>query len=132
MVDTADRQARGAPRCNTVRHGEMHSGSVAANPGVQSADLTVLFAGSLAAGVVASGFFDAPLSVAESDAGFAAASPFSEEPLADLPDVRLSLMYQPDPLNTTPTGCTTRLTGWPQIMHSVNGSSANFCTVSNS
>ncbi len=93
----------------------------------QSADFAVLFAGSLAAaGVAESLFFDAPLSVATSDDGFATVSPLSEDPLPDLLVVRLSLIYQPDPLNTTPTGCTTRLTGPPQTMHSVTGSSANF------
>lgn len=39
---------------------------------------------------------------------------------------RLSLTYQPEPLNTIPTGCGTRRIGPPHSGHSVKGSSANF------
>jgi hypothetical protein len=43
------------------------------------------------------------LSFESPDAGFGDDSPESAERWLDLVD-RLSLMYQPDPLNTTPTG----------------------------
>jgi hypothetical protein len=45
---------------------------------------------------------------------------------------RLSLMYQPLPLNTTPTGWKTRRTSPPHSGQIEIGASANFWTVSNS
>lgn len=50
------------------------------------------------------------------------------EPLLDPPldDVRLSVMYHPDPLNTTPTFWMTRWTSPPHDAHTVSGSSLNF------
>ncbi len=38
---------------------------------------------------------------------------------------RESFLYQPDPLNTMPTGWITLRTGWPQRGHSVIGSAEN-------
>ena len=75
-------------------------------------------------------------------------SPLSFEPdfdslLSDEPDfddfsdfcsplLRLSLMYQPEPLKTMPAGKMTRCIGLPHSGQNFSGSSLNFCTTSNS
>jgi hypothetical protein len=71
----------------------------------QSADFAALFNGSLegAAAFESPGTDGDVLSFESPDAGFGDDSPESAERWLDLVD-RLSLMYQPDPLNTTPTG----------------------------
>jgi hypothetical protein len=62
-------------------------------------------------------------------------SAFSDELLLRLDDesvslgagFRLSVMYQPDPLNTIPAGNNTRRTALPHSGHSVTGGSENRC-----
>jgi hypothetical protein len=53
------------------------------------------------------------------------------EPESVDPPLRESLMYQPEPLNTIPGACMTRLMGPLQDGQTVNGSSENFWYCSN-
>jgi hypothetical protein len=48
------------------------------------------------------------------------------EPESDEPLLRESLIYQPEPLNTMPGACITRLIGPPHDGQTVSGSSENF------
>jgi hypothetical protein len=51
---------------------------------------------------------------------------------SELEVLRLSFMYQPEPLNIMPTGCSTRLMGPPpQFSHMVKGSAVIDCSLSN-
>ena len=68
----------------------------------------------------------------EADAGLASSSLLEELEPPDLPELRLSVTYQPLPLKMTPTGCSTRRIGpCPHSMHSVSESAVTGCIFSN-
>ena len=71
-------------------------------------------------------------SVEAATSGLLSSPPFEELEPPDLPELRLSVTYQPLPLKITPTGCKTRRIGpWPQSSHTLSGSEVTGCIRSN-